>query len=231
MENFICINGNRVELTDQQIKELGFSLNPFLVSFMELVRSGKVREQYNVRDVIKIDDYELKIIGFNHDKDINNTDAPTVTVIGTKLLPYHRMHGGACEKGWVDTELRKYLNGEVYNSLPSELKQYICEVKKATHNYKGDIYDTVDKLFIPSESELFGSAIYAGYEDGERYEAFATRKDRILVDSKGSSDWYWNRSFYGGYSTYAAYVGNNGHANYFHVDNSYVRAPLCFTLA
>ena len=231
MKNYICINGNKTELTEEQLKELGFSLNPTLTAFMGILRSGKANEHYKVRDVIQVGDCEFKIIGFDHDKDVNNITAPTVTVMATRLLSCRRMHSGSCERGWIDTELRKWLNSEVYNTLSPELTQYICSVKKITHNYKGDVYETVDKLFIPAESELFGTAIWSGYEDGGRYEVFATRKDRILVDKSGNADWYWTRSFVGGLPSSAANVHSHGSALCLSASLTGVRAPLCFTLA
>ena len=138
--------------------------------------------------------YELEIIGFDRDKAYDNPDLHTITLMAKTLLPAQRMHSGACERGWIDTELRKHLNNTVLDSLPDELLSHILSVPKITHNYKGEAFETVDSLFIPSESELFGSAIYAECEDGKRYEAFATRKDRIRVDEDGDADWYWTRS-------------------------------------
>lgn len=42
--------------------------------------------------------------------------------------------------------------------------------------------------------EVFGSAIYSPAEDGRRYEAFATSKDRVADDKNGSACRVWLRS-------------------------------------
>lgn len=62
------------------------------------------------------------------------------------------------------------------------------------------------------ESEMFGSAIYSPAEDGQRYEAFATSKDRIVYDENGSACAVWLRSAYVSYSSDFCMVGTSGNA-------------------
>ena len=244
MKNFISINGNTTELTDEQVRELGFSPDTLLKQAIDelsaIVKSGNAREHYNLYDTVHIGDYELQIIGFDHDEDCNvdsldvmfRDESPhTITLMAKTLLPARCMHNGACENGWIDTDLRKYLNTEFINTLPQELVSHICTIEKETHNYDGKLFKTKDRLFIPSESELFGSAIWSDYEDGPRYEAFATCADRIRLDEDGDGDWYWSRSARGGYSTYFAYVSYVGGAVYGYASDTSIRAPLCFCLA
>lgn len=52
-----------------------------------------------------------------------------------------------------------------------------------------------------SESEMFGSAIYSPAEDGKRYEAFATRGDRMVFRENGSTS-FWLRSAAVDYGTF-----------------------------
>ena len=146
-------------------------------------------------------------------------------------MPARRMHSGACERGWIDTELRKWLNNHFIDTLPDELLPHIRPTQKITHNSKGEAFKTIDSLFIPSESELFGSAIWSDYEDGPRYEAFATSNDRLRIDEDGDGCWYWSRSFVGGNSTNCAYVSYYGYASYHSASNTSIRAPLCFCFA
>ena len=230
MKNYIRINGEKVALTDVQAKDFRFSRNP-LANLIASLRNGKIHDFYYLRDTITVGDYELEIIGFNHDKNANDANAPTITVMAKKLLEYRRLHSGMCERGWIDTELREWLNCEFINQLPKELVEYICPVMKKTHNSHGELYETRDRLFVPAESELFGSAIYSGYEDGQRYAAFATSQDRVRLDENGHSEWYWTRSFYRGNPSNAAYVHSCGYAYCLSASLTSVRAPLCFTLA
>jgi hypothetical protein len=202
-------------------------------AFVELVRSGNVREEHKVRSLIQLAREKFRIIGFDHEEIIENgvsVSKPSVTLVGTQLLRQARMHDGRCERGWIDTELRSWLNSYVLAELPAELSEHIAVVRKRTHNFEGKKFRTDDKLFIPSESELFGSAIYAEKEDGKRYEAFSTRKHRIMRDANNEQCWYWSRSAHGGNSTHFCTVGSNGHAGNGSAGTA-SRVPLCFTIA
>ena len=68
------------------------------------------------------------------------------------------------------------------------------------------------KLWVFSESEMFGSAIYSPAEDGNRYEAFATSKDRIVNDEDGSACAFWLRSVYVNNSFAFCVAGMSGSA-------------------
>ena len=232
MKNYICINGKKSPLTEQQMKKLGVtSAESPIKKLMEAVRNSNARELYKVHDIVEIGDMELEIIGFDHDKVSRDEALPTVTLMAKTLLPARRMHSGACERGWIDTELRKWLNHEYFYGLPAETQACIHRVTKYTHDYKGNMHETADLIFVPSESELFGSAIWSDYEDGPRYEAFATRNDRMRYDAEGESDWYWTRSAYGGNSTHFTYVSGNGIAGHYVASYAIFRVPLCFVVA
>jgi len=216
------------------MKQLGITpSDPLIADLLATIRSGKAREHFKIHDTIILCGIEVEIIGFDHDKGSNASGAApihTMTLMAKTLLPARRMHPGACERGWIDTELRKWLNEEYFNTLPEELKQAIHPAIKLTHNYKGDVYETTDRLFLPSESEMFGSAIWSDYEDGARYEAFATRHNRIRLDEDGDECGYWTRSFDGGLSACACIVSGSGFAGTWYASGA-GRAPLCFLLA
>jgi hypothetical protein len=230
MENYVCINGTKTKLTDEQIQMLGLSPDGRSISEVaEIVREGRAHECLNIHDTIFCAGYDLEIIGINHDKDYIHHDKPTITLMAKQLLPEREMHGGACENGWVNTDLRNWLNGDFINQLPEELTRCICETMKITHNAEGKAIKTADKLFIPSESELFGSAIWSDHEDGPRYEAFATCKDRKRFDDDGDSDWYWTRSTAGSASNFCP-VGYGGYPVYASAATA-LGVPLCFCIS
>ena len=234
MRNYICINGNQTELTDAQVRELGFTptkskLAQTIEEMSDDLQSGELR--LGIHDTVNLAGYEFEIIGFDHDRSAEDSDLSTITLMAKTLLAPRRMHGGACEHGWIDTELRAYLNNEFIKTLPQELVAHIEPVRKTTHSYNGVAYETTDKLWIPSESELFGSAIYSDHEDGERYEAFDTSESRVRIDNDGNRDWYWTRSARGGNSSGFAYVSYGGYANDINASGASIRAPLCFAFA
>ena len=198
----------------------------------QIVKSGKAREYFSINDVIHLHGIELEVIGFDHDISVGAPGTSTMTLMSKTLIPARRMHGKACERGWIDTELRKWLNERFIDELPAGLVEQICLVNKTTHNYKGEVFTTIDRLLIPSESEMFGSAIYSSYEDGPRYEAFATSEIRIRKD-KGYTSGYWTRSAIRGHlsPSYFATVRSGGDAFQYIASNDTTCVPLCFVIA
>lgn len=209
----IIINGQQSEISVEQISAI--------------VESGNAREHFKIRDVIEAFGRKLEVIGFDHDEDDETEGRHTMTVFEKETDVQRRMHGKECKRGWIDTELRQWL-GEQFETLPDELQKAIRPVRKLTHNGQGEAFITVDKLFLPSESELFGSAIWSDFMDEERYEAFACCNDRVRHDKDGDRCWYWTRSSLGGNSTYFALVGSYGYPTYAGAAGTYLSAPLCF---
>lgn len=225
MKNYICIDGNKTELTEEQLRELGFKTDTSVQEFVELLRYGDFRDEYGVGDTVELCGEDYTILGFDH-------DAPSsVTLMKSRLLPPRRMDNDMCEEGWAGTELRKWLNEEYINELPAELVKHMVLVKKVTYNYKGILYETTDKLFIPSESELFGSAMYSINEEGYRYELFGTSKNRQMKDEDGEYRWYWTRSARGGISAHFALVRANGNPSTHNASSGNGRVPLCFVIS
>ena len=236
MKNYICINGNMTELTDAQVAELGFEapdgrIAKLVADLSEKLQGGYARNHFSIGDTITFGDLAMEIIGINHDKDAEHRDCNTITLMSRKLLEPRRWHDGACPGGWADSEIREWLNGEFINTLPPELIPHICTVGKLTHTSDGEAIKTLDRLFIPSESELFGSAIWAAAEDGERYEAFKTSADRMCYDADGDPSWYWTRSPGGGSSAGVALVGGDGAASYANATDSAIRVAFGFAFA
>lgn len=90
MENYICINGKKTVLTVEQIKELGFPIDSSLADLVREVRAGK--QPHLPGKVLEDFGMKFKIIGYNHDADVVNPSAPTVTLNGFELLSYvHRV--------------------------------------------------------------------------------------------------------------------------------------------
>lgn len=234
MENYICIGNRKTALTDEQLKELGFPLpkaagDYTLDEFIALLREGRAREVFKPRDVIKCHDYELELLDFDCEQLAENTARPHVTVMTKSIVGKRRMNDGAC-RGWVDTELRHWLNGEFFAQLPSELKAAIAPVTKLTYSSNGEELRTVDAVFLPSESELYGSAIYSAFEEGKRYAAFENSDARVRYDEDGDGCWYWSRSSAAGSAANFASVYNYGFPNSYGASNA-GGVPACFTLA
>ena len=95
---------------------------------------------------------------------------------------------------------------------------------------KGRKHTSTDMLFLPTESELFGSAIYSPAECGVRYPVFSTSESRVRVDEDGDARWYWTSSAYSGAAAYFVLVSINGCTGYNGASGAF-RAPICFQIS
>lgn len=211
MNNYICINGKKAELTAEQIKLLGLETESEIAKLARLSREGRAAEYYKVHDKIIVDGKIFEIVGIGHDVDALTGRNNTVT-LRTIVSPGKTIfHNGACPMGYKESALRDYFEkGCVTEWLPAEIKDHMRTVKKLTANYNGELDEIACTSFPFSESELFGSAINSPIEEGRRYEAFATSKDRIFTDIAGNAMWCWTRSPYTNDSDYFCGVSSLG---------------------
>lgn len=155
------------------------------------------------------------ILGKNHDIDENGNktnltlcfhDFPESKPMNTKMTSI----GG----GWRGSELRTWLNEEFFEQLPDWLqKKIVPVVKKSSEGEK--IVETVDKIFIPSEIEVFGKTKFSMDGEGEQYEFFKDWHNRV----KGFKEdkyamWYWLRSPRSGNGNSFCAVSSSGSCDY-----------------
>ena len=82
--------------------------------------------------------------------------------------------------GWKNSEIRTYVNGTIYNSLPSELQNAITSTKVISGHgsTSGETnFETQDKVYLISSKELYGTA---------------TVKDTLSTETK-QLDYYKNK--------------------------------------
>lgn len=214
MNNYICINGKKAELTAEQIKVLGLETESEIAKLARLSREGKAAEHYKVYDIIESCGKKFEIVGIGHDVDAltgrNNTVTLRMIVSPGKTV----FHDTDCPLGYRESELRNYCEKTVAEQLPVEIKDYMCVVNKLTATKDGDLTQIACCVFPFSESELFGSAIYSPVEEGERYEAFATSEDRIFTDINYNPVYCWTRSPFSNDSEGFCLVSSSGAAGY-----------------
>ena len=93
------------------------------------------------------------IIGLNHPGDGENTATFMIVGsggIGEYVMNTDRINAG----GWEDSDMREWLNGDIYNSMNN--KNYIKEVEKLTNNIGlngNSVTGTQDKVFLLSSKE------------------------------------------------------------------------------
>ena len=117
---------------------------------------------------------------------------------------------------FIGSEMYKWLNGECFNSLPSDLKSLIKPVNKKTSagNQSTSIRTDAMKLWLFSENEVFGTKTYSTGNEGTKYPIFTDDNSRIkkLSNGTGNTTWWWLRSPNASSSNYFCDVYSDGAA-------------------
>ena len=221
-ENYLCINGKKTELTDEQMRQLGITpVESEIARMSRISKAGEAADHYNVHDTIVVDGITFEIVGIGHDIDALTGRNNTITLRQVDHIKKNRINLGPCPDGFATSELDKSLIESPQSWIPESILPYLRTVSKNCVTHNGSIKTMYRKLWLFSESEMFGSAIYSPAEDGNRYEAFATSKDRIVNDEDGSACAVWLRSAYVDYSGYFCMVDASGSAYNGYASSSY----------
>ena len=115
----------------------------------------------------------------------------------------HIMETDSGVSKWEETELRIYLNTEVLDRFPQEIR------KKMIPIYKDDL------LTIPSMEDIFGDWDYDRWKP--KADALNNRNWKLMENKQYRSNgaWYWLRSscYYSSYGYYWCYVSASGGAS------------------
>lgn len=167
-----------------------------------VAESGNADKAYAIGDqkVIQIPyasgdvvaDVAFEIVGFNHDDLADGTGKAGITLMSV-AAPYQQYFCGASPgasgtaggHNWDTSTIRNKLNTTTFNSLPDDVRAHIKEVSKLSA--KGNtvaIVKTVDKIFLPSATEMVGEKSYTNYViagQGAQYARFTTAANRLKV--------------------------------------------------
>lgn len=212
-ENYLCINGKKTKLTDEQMRQLGITpVESEIAKMSRLSKAGEAADNYNVHDTIVVDGITFEIVGIGHDIDASTGRNNTVTLRQVDHIKKSRINPGSCPDGFAASELDNSLMKSPQNWIPESILPYVRTVSKEYVTCDGSVKVMYRKLWVFSESETFGSAIYAPAEDGKRYKAFATSNYRITFGEDGSACAFWLRSAYVNNSSAFCVVGMSGSA-------------------
>lgn len=123
-----------------------------------------------------------------------------------KGYPMFKDIDGMGEDGitYMNSDLRKALNGEIIARFPEEIRSRMVAV-----NAEGDM------LRIPSEKEIFGENVYGQAKDKKvkRWKPMKKRRNRIAFQGKeGAWEWYWLMNRHQEYASRFANVTYYGNA-------------------
>ncbi|MDD3337851.1 MAG: DUF6273 domain-containing protein [Lachnospiraceae bacterium] len=134
---------------------------------------------------------------------------------------------GGNRGGWKDCEMREYLHSEILPLLPDELQAVIAPTT-IVQVLDGERVECQDKLFLLSETQIFGETHYAdanGEPEDTQLDIFQNERDRVKEEDGEGTYWWWERSPNISSSYIFCFVSSSGNANYNSADNSSGVAP------
>ena len=182
-------------------------------------RLGMAQQFFKVGDSKTVNiggtNYEVQIIGFNHDDKVSGGKAAYSFQLVDCLNQTQQMNTSNTNTGgWNGSAMRGRMS--TYKSqLPAALRNVIKTVKKKSGTGGGSssgTQQTNDDLFLLSEIEIFGTTTYSVAGEGTQYEWYKAGNSRIKKVT-GSAYYWWERSPNSGYTSTFCYVNLSGDAN------------------
>lgn len=203
---------------------------------IEACHNNAVPETWKVADqkpmTIGGSDYLIDIIGKNHDDYSDGSGKAPLTFqmhdcYGTR---YAMNSSETNSGGWTSCAMRSKRLPAILALMPTEVQNGIREVNKQTSegDYSATINTTVDKLFLLSEIEIFGSITYSYKGEGTQYDYYKAGNSRVK-NSNGKAFGWQERSPDGYNSTSFCFVTHSGSADYDRASVGYGAAfGFCF---
>ena len=204
------------------------------------VKSGNT-SKYNVGDTKKVDLGELgkhTVRIANMSECTNGETSETAcgfVVEFADIISEHQFNSTRTNVGgWKDSEMRTYINGTIYNALPSELQSAIATTKVISgHGYTTgeENFETQDKLYLLSGHEVYEDGTSRPISDSDTSYNNTKQLDYYknqgvptssyagaIKQYNGSNYYWWLRSAYSGNtSEFLCVLGNGG---WFYTDAS-----------
>ena len=190
-------------------------------------RLGMAQQFFKVGDSKTVNiggtNYEVQIIGFNHDDKVSGGKAAYSFQLVDCLNQTQQMNTSNTNTGgWNGSAMRGRMS--TYKSqLPAALRNVIKTVKKKSGTGGGSssgTQQTNDDLFLLSEIEIFGTTTYSVAGEGTQYEWYKAGNSRIKKVNGSASDW-WERSPCSGNTGVFCFVNGSGYASRSNADSSF----------
>lgn len=190
-------------------------------------RLGMAQQFFKVGDSKTVNiggtNYEVQIIGFNHDDKVSGGKAAYSFQLVDCLNQTQQMNTSNTNTGgWNGSAMRGRMS--TYKSqLPATLRNVIKTVKKKSGTGGGSssgTQQTNDDLFLLSEIEIFGTTTYSVAGEGTQYEWYKAGNSRIKKVN-GSAYYWWERSPFSGNTNDFCFVNSSGNANFTYANSSY----------
>ena len=123
-----------------------------------------------------------------------------------QMNPYTNgtVNGDGNKGGWEYSEMRTYLNTDIYNALPNDLRSKIKDDTTVVSGHGSndtDNFTTTDKIYLLDAKEIYGDSFTIDYntsKDSERqldyYANLGVTISAIKKDLSGENYYWWLRS-------------------------------------
>lgn len=175
---------------------------------------------------------ELQIAGFNHDTYSDGVTAPVTLVMKNCLnTKYYMNNYDDNTGGYPASTMKTYVETNIYDKLPSDLKAIVAPVKKkcyTTFNQASSLSEANYNVWLLAEAEVFDSVSYTiGNGEGTKYPIFTDNASRIKKVNGPANTW-WLRSAYSGSSAgFVRVRSGGGVGNYYASYSGGVAVGLC----
>ena len=186
------INGTGYDIALASLYDPVFANNEW-ADIIAACHAGAVPDTWAVGDYkdMTIDglSYRVDIIGKNHDAYLDGTAAPLTFQLHDCYETRYSMQVPASNRRyWENCQMRQTHLPAILKLLPDEIQTGIRAANKTTYGMRA-----TDKLFLLSESEVFGSNQYSADGEGAQYAYYAAGNSRIKKVNGSAYDW-WLRS-------------------------------------
>ena len=143
--------------------------------------------------------------------------------------------------GWRDSEMRTFVNNDIYNALPEDLRSVISDTYVVSGHGWSDSsnFTTTDKLYLLSTKEVWGKSGTSDTIDYDTAEAETRQLDYYSnlgvstsnysgakkYDASGTATTWWLRSTDCNSSRNFYYVHIGGGWSYYYANSTYGAAP------
>ena len=160
---------------------------------------------------------ELQIAGFNHDTYSDGVTAPVTLVMKDCLNTTAPMNSSNISTGgYPASAMKTWVENNIYNKLPSDLKAIVAPVKKkcyTTYSDASSLSEANYDVWLLAEAEVFDSAnSTVGNGEGTKYPIFTDNASRVKKVN-GSVNTWWLRSTYANSLNYFIYVYSDGNVS------------------
>ena len=130
-ENYLCINGKKTKLTDEQMRQLGITpVESEIAKMSRISKAGEAEAYYNVHDTIVVDGITFEIVGIGHDIDALTGKYNTITLRQVDHIKKSRIDPGSCPDGFAASELDKFLIKSPQSWIPESILPYVRTVAR-----------------------------------------------------------------------------------------------------